>query len=283
MTRATSINLADLPAPTIVEPLDFEAIRSAMIADFRARYPEFDAVLESDPAIKLIEAAAFRELNLRARVNDAARGVMLAYAAGSDLDHLAALLNVKRIDGETDARLRERTQLSHESYTAAGSPGAYIWHALSASLAVKDAAVSSPRPGRVEIVLLGTASDGSLPDAEMTAVREAINAEHVKPLTDIVTVRQASMIDVDISADLYLYRGPDAAAVTADATAALDRYLDSLALIGRDLALSGVHGALHVAGVQRVELRAPAADIRVDARSALRRGKITVNVAGRND
>ena len=40
---------------------------------------------------------AYRELLIRQRVNDAARGVMLATASGTDLDNLAANFNVERL------------------------------------------------------------------------------------------------------------------------------------------------------------------------------------------
>ena len=79
-----------------METLSFESILRAMKDDFAARHPAFDAWLESDPAIKLMEAAAYRELLIRQRVNDAARSVMPAFAAGADLDHFAAFYGVER-------------------------------------------------------------------------------------------------------------------------------------------------------------------------------------------
>src|SRR5438445_485309 len=94
---SSSLDLSLLPAPTIVEQIDFETIRSAMIADLQARLPSFDTVLESDPVVKLIEVAAYRELLLRQQFNDRARGLMLAYATGPDLDQLAALVGVARL------------------------------------------------------------------------------------------------------------------------------------------------------------------------------------------
>jgi len=87
---AASIDLSRLPAPDVVAPLDYEAIRSQLIADFRARWPGFDALVESDPAIKLLEVAAYRELLLRAAINDA-RTFPARYIASDKGDVLGRL------------------------------------------------------------------------------------------------------------------------------------------------------------------------------------------------
>ena len=94
------IDLSQLPAPQIIETLDYETIRDQMLAHLAELLPGWTASdLESDPAVKILEVAAYRELLLRQRVNEAARGVMLAFAAGSDLDQLAAFPNVQRLEG----------------------------------------------------------------------------------------------------------------------------------------------------------------------------------------
>ena len=101
-----TFDIATLPPPSVVEPLDFEAILAAQRTDLIARYPEAADVLdlESEPLAKLMEVFAYRELLYRARVNDAARAHLVAFATGSDLEHLGAFYNVPRIDGEADDR-----------------------------------------------------------------------------------------------------------------------------------------------------------------------------------
>ena len=88
MSSFTAIDLSNIPAPEVVETLDFSAILAAMVADLQARDPAFTALVESDPAWKILEVAAYRELLLRQRINDASRAVMLAFATGADLEHL---------------------------------------------------------------------------------------------------------------------------------------------------------------------------------------------------
>ena len=91
MRETSAIDLSKLPSPDVVETLDFDSIRDAMIEDLITRDPDFTALLPSDPAYKIIEVAAYRELLLRSRINTASQAVMLAFAQGSNLDHLAAL------------------------------------------------------------------------------------------------------------------------------------------------------------------------------------------------
>ena len=93
----TAIDLSRLPVPNVVEALDFEIILAAQLDDLIERDDTYTGLLESDPAMKVLQVTAYRELLLRQRVNEAARAVMLAYAMDTDLDHLGALMNVERL------------------------------------------------------------------------------------------------------------------------------------------------------------------------------------------
>ncbi|MDX2109211.1 MAG: baseplate J/gp47 family protein [Verrucomicrobiota bacterium] len=166
MTTTTAIDLSKLPAPSIVEMVDYEVILAEMLSDLRARDPQFDALVESDPAYKILQVAAYREVLLRQRVNDAAKACMLAYATGANLDNLSALYGVERLSGETDTELRLRTQLSLESLSVAGPSGAYKYHALTAVYAwtdadglrweqrAKDVSIERGNPGQVVATVL---------------------------------------------------------------------------------------------------------------------------------
>ncbi|CCJ78892.1 Baseplate assembly protein J [Cronobacter muytjensii 530] len=99
-----TIDLSQLPAPDVVEELDFETILAERKATLISLYPEEeqDAVartlaLESEPIVKLLQENAYREVIWRQRVNEAARAVMLAYASGRDLDVSAGNLNTARL------------------------------------------------------------------------------------------------------------------------------------------------------------------------------------------
>ncbi|WP_412057362.1 hypothetical protein [Bartonella sp. DGB2] len=53
-----TLDLTQIPAPDFVEEVSYEAIRQAAIAKLKALEPNY-SVLESDPAIKVIEAFCY--------------------------------------------------------------------------------------------------------------------------------------------------------------------------------------------------------------------------------
>ena len=272
MSQLSAIDLSKLAPPEVVETLDFEVIREAMLADLCARDPDFTALVPSDPAYKIMEVAAYRELLLRHRINAASRAVMLAFATGRDLDHLAALFGVQRLlvsaaDNsqmppvaqvwENDERLRQRIILSLESLSTAGPVGAYRYHALAASAKVKDITVTSPSPGEVLITVLSTESRGIADEALLAVVDAALNADQVRPLTDHVIVQAAAIIDYTIEAHLQINAGPDPVLVLQAASDALDQYMSYQHRLGQAVTLSALYAALHQAGVKAVNLLRP--------------------------
>jgi phage-related baseplate assembly protein len=294
----TAVDLSKLPAPDVVEQLDYEAILAAMVADLQARDPAFSALVESDPAYKILEVCAYRELVIRQRVNDGARAVMLAYAGGTDLDQLAANYNVARllIDAgdpdavppvpptyEDDTSLRRRVQLSFEGFSTAGPEGAYIFHALGADADVLDASVTSPTPGDVVVTILSRTGNGAADSGLIAAVESVLSADDVRPLTDNVTVQSASIINYSVDAVLTLYPGPDSAVVLAAAQAALADYIDANHRLGRDITLSGLYAALHREGVQGVTLNSPASNVSIAANQAAYCTGTTVTVGGTDE
>jgi len=289
----TSVDLSRLPAPSIVEPLDFETIRADMIVRAQELYPAFDLLVESDPAIKLIELFAYRELLLRARVNDAARAVMVAYANDADLDQLGALLGVPRLlitpaddDAGTDAvyesdeQFRRRIVLAPEGFSVAGPEGAYVFHALSADPDVLDASASSPDPGEVLVTVLSRTADGTADVALVDTVAAYLTDETRRPMTDFVTVQSATIVNYAVEATILTFAGPDSSIVVANANAALDSYIARSHRLGRDVTRAGIIAALYVEGIQNVYLISPAADLVIDRDAASWCTGRTVTYAG---
>ena len=149
-----SLNLSSLPDPEIIETISYQSIFDSLRSDFQTRYSDFSALVESDPVIKLLEVAAYREVILRARVNDAFKATLLAFAAAGDLDNLAAFYGLTRLADETDAELRDRTINRIQGSSTAGGAAWYRYQALTANNGVRDARVTSPAAGEVKIALL---------------------------------------------------------------------------------------------------------------------------------
>lgn len=290
----TAVDLSRLPAPSIVEALNFEAIYADMLASLLIFVPDFDATVESDPAVKLLQVAAYRELLIRARVNDAARQVMVAFATGSNLDHLAALFGVTRLliiaaDPENDIAavyesdddLRSRVVIAPEALSVAGPEGAYIFHARSADGDVLDASATSPNPGEVLVTVLSRVGDGAASPALLATVEAYLSSETRRPLTDNVIVQSATIVDFAVTATMVTFSGPDSSIVIDASRDRLDDYLDRSKRLGRDITRSGLIAALGaVEGVQNVILAEPAADIVLNRTQAGRCTAIAITHGG---
>jgi phage-related baseplate assembly protein len=274
-TTSTSVDLSRLPAPVIVPQLGFDTIVAELVADVQARLPSFDATIDSDPAVKVLQVAAFREVLVRANAQDGALQTLVAYATGATLDHLAARMGVTRLtitpanpvtDApavlESDDDLRQRIVLAPESYSVAGPALAYVFHAKTASPAVIDASASSPAPGEVLLAILsGEAEDGTASPALLEQVRAVVTDKKIRPLGDAVTVTSAEIVRYLVDATIYPFDGPDADLLLATGRAQLDTYLADCRRLGRAVRRAGIDAALTVAGVENVVVAAPADDV----------------------
>ncbi|KAA8734914.1 baseplate J family protein [Acinetobacter qingfengensis] len=274
----TAIDLSQLSPPEVVEQIDYETILAEIIQDYYDRMDaldiEYSTLRESDPAYKLAEVFAYREMLVRQRANESARAVLLAYSSSTDLDHKAAERNLSRrmiteatatttAIMETDASLRQRVQLAPEGYTTAGSEGAYIFHGMNADVRVKDIEPYSPTPGIVSIYVLSTEGNGTAPEDLIDIVSSALNASEIRPLTDHVNVYSASIVHYNIVANIKIKDGPDADVILADATTTLKTYTDSIHSLGADVSISGIYQALHRPGVEYVDLVSPSGNISI--------------------
>ena len=266
------IDLSQLPPPNVIEPLDYETILAAMIADYVGRYPEFTAFVESEPALKLLETAAYREMLLRWRINEAAKQTMLAFARKANLDHLVALANVERLADESDERLLRRFRLSLQALSVAGPRGAYEFHALSADPRVRSVAIATPKPGNVRLVVVGGDNADGLPSAALvTKVEDALDDKLKRPLTDTVRVLAARNICYQVAVTIYIDDGPDRELVKAAAETAVLTYLLAQHRVGGSVYESAIIGAAHVPGVSHAS-----AEFSWDAGSVYKASKLDI-------
>ncbi|MGQ7261199.1 baseplate assembly protein [Vreelandella sp. V005] len=302
---STTIDLSQLPAPNVIESLDFEAIfaerKAALLALVSSE--QRDAVeqtlqLESEPLTKLLQENAYRELVWRQRLNEAAHAVMIPFSSQEDLDNLVANFEVHRLTVspgdpnatppvpptfEDDTNLRLRAQRAWEGLSVAGPRGAYKFHALSADGRVADAAAISPSPAVAVVTVLSTEGDGTASQALLDIVNKALSAEDIRPVGDRLTVQTAAIISYEIAATLYLYPGPEQEPIHDAAAASLQRYIIAQRRIGRDIRISAIHAALHVEGVQRVELSQPATDVIIDDTQAAHCTATSIAIGGSDE
>lgn len=265
------VDLSALPAPQVLEDLDFEAVFQDDLAAFRLHMGDnWDALLESDPVTKLLEVGAYRKMGNRARVNDAAKALLLAFAKGGDLDQLAANVRLKRLVVqaedlvavppvaevlEEDDALRERVQLVYEGLTTAGPRNSYILHARNASGLVADATAESPAPAVVDVTVLSLDGNGVASPELLAEVAAHLNDDDVRPVADRLNVRSAEVIPYRIDAVLYLAgTGPENEATLAECQRRLQAWVNPRRRLGVEVSRSAVDAQLHISGVGRVEL-----------------------------
>ncbi|HGV4364195.1 TPA: baseplate J/gp47 family protein, partial [Enterobacter hormaechei] len=221
------------------------------------------------------------------RVNDAVRAVFLASARGADLDQLGAAFNVSRLvinPGDPDAvppvdpvyedddAFRERIQLSWAQLNTAGARNAYRFHAKSADNDVLDADAYGPethnRPGEVDVYVLSRTGNGEAGIILIEKVNNKLSADEVRPLTDFVSVKSASIASYTVKAELEIPDGPDAQTVLENAISTLTIYTQLSHRINAIVPLSAIYSALQQPGVSRVKLLSPTADLEAAAGQA---------------
>lgn len=163
-------------------------------------------------------------------------------------------------DAETDSSLRERIQLSPESFSIAGPRLAYVFWVKSTHQDILDASVYSPTPGVVDIRVLATG--GVLPSEELLeAVREQLTDAKRRPLTDQVLVAAPEVVTFDLI--LHWWVPQPQAALAAQIQAAVASAVDGWVTwqrskIGRDINPSELTRRVMAAGAKRVAITSPA-------------------------
>lgn len=223
------IDLTRLPAPKVIEELDFETIferkKTALLELVPSSVRETIAAtlsLESEPLTIDLQQQAYQEMILRQRINQAAASTLLAFAQGSDLDHLAAAKGITRkivrqsdptalppVEAlyETDDDLRRRVQLYPEKLAAAGPRAAYEAHALDAHPKIIDARAVREVAGTVCVFI--KAADGVPSEEILQAAQDYLSAETRRPLCDTVKVKAGHPKAVRIAARIKYESGPD--------------------------------------------------------------------------
>lgn len=281
----TTIDLSRLPAPAILETLDYEVMQAGFLARFKARWeiertidptlPLWDVdALETDPVVITSQAWTYLRLLDRSRVNDALLAVLAPKATGADLDNVVARIGVERLVVvpatttaaavmESDERLLARYLLAF-ARPAAGSAERYVFEAMTAWPTLHHASVVGRavhgRRGDVDLVVAGPGGRDAT-DAEMALVRAACGSTSVKPEATALNVLRATRRLYTAAGRIVVPTGPDAETVRAEAAARVTTAATDRLRIGAEVPVMLLAGAAYGASVTRVDLVSPSADL----------------------
>lgn len=172
--------------------------------------------------------------------------------------------NVTESDGGADRATDEEyyrlMRASMDSYSCAGTMGGYIYFAKQVSTEIADVIAATPDPGTVKLYVLmkgGEPAGWEIKDA----VLDACDADHVRPMTDLVYVDDPEVVPYDVAFTYYTQIGSpkSGAGIAAELQAAVNEYAAwQCAKLGRDINPSRLQSLLMSTGIKRVELTAPA-------------------------
>lgn len=275
--RLTAADLFNLPAPDIVERLDFEQILSSCKDDLQAvldrEYPALGVKVhelpETDSINKVLEIVAYRELYIRQRINEATRDCLLASATGDGLRNLASWLIGWQ--DETPEDMRRRVLVEFDAYQTAGTAAAYIHFAKAvAPHRIKDVHVASPRQGaEVNISLLPCPDHAGLADRPERAeesrqlvaeVQARLDEDTIRPIGHRVIVKMATIHRYAVKARIGVRDMPGVGEVATAGQEAVTRYVKEQYRPGRPVLKSALLAAVFRPGVRYAILDEPKTD-----------------------
>ncbi len=285
------VDFSQLPAPNLIKELDFETLFNDRKEKFIGLYPEGEqaqwrAILsrESDPIVKILQENAYLEMLYQHKCNTDARALLIAFSTGPDLDHLALteyglvrqIITPEDLSVtpplpavyESDERLKERCLLSYDGMNTAGSTNAYRYFALSADGRVENIKVKSDEETPCYLDIIITQSDsvnGEASQELIDIVQTALNPDTVRPVGDRPTVTSSTAVNYQVEAILYMWKNAEDTLLLEAANIRLDNYIKNAKKNGDSIYLSAIYAALHVDGIERVEIISPSTDIIIDS------------------
>lgn len=314
-SRFQIIDPSQLAELSVIEVPDKEAILRERMLQLKAIWTSYDPPygaeydvegLEFDPIKINQEVTTYFDLMLRDRINQAARATTLAFSSDHDIDVVASRYpgGVPRLAGESDERYRMRVWLSANAFTSAGVEEAYVFHAMTAQPVLSHVTATKirprpndvqvivtclrrPEPGWLEPVVRGSVLDILVDDQlvptalELQAVRVALNAKGVRPLTDVIVVRAPKIVMADYEIRVWLYPTGIMSSILGNIADNLVKLLANQRLLGHEHSLNAIHAAVKVGGVHSATVDRPALDVFADPTQIVKVNTVRVSVVGR--
>ena len=159
---------------------------------------------------------------------------------------------------EADESYRERIREIPESFTTAGSSGAYTFWTKTASTNIIDVKVHSPSATNVDIYIW--TDIGAVSQELKEKVKAVLNEENVRPLTDKVNIKEPNKVNYSVDFDYYIEKDNETLVnvIKSNVDKTVQEYVNwQKEKIGKDINPDELIKRLKIAGVKRVVLRDP--------------------------
>lgn len=282
----TPAELSHLPAPELIEELSYDRLLETAIdrlkIEFQHANVAFDvSKLEANPARIIMRESAYKELNLRQRINDAMRSVLLAFARGSDLDNFVAH-KTTRMDAEDDQRLVTRYLLLMQGSSTGGTAERYEAEAMGADVAVSQAFCYTVGKSPIVYVSITDESAGGIAAASLVEkVQTRLEQRSIRLVGDRIIVLAAVRQIVDVSARVWISER-SSTLIIDQLPLILKTAWSKRQRLGLDLTLSYLTSQLMAEGVHNIELDAPQVDIIAGEHEAIAIGDVSIQYMGKD-
>lgn len=159
----------------------------------------------------------------------------------------------------SDDAFKEQIRTAPESYSTAGSKGAYEFWAKSTSTAILD--VHAYKSGDSEVTVIPLLIGGQIPGQDiLDAIAEKLDDRRVRPLTDDVVVSAPTLASYDTELIYYISRSraAEAPSIQTTVSSAVGAYqLWQRSKLGRDINPSELIARVMSAGAVSVNVTAP--------------------------
>lgn len=162
-------------------------------------------------------------------------------------------------DIESDEALRARAFDAPSAFSTAGSDAAYAFFAKSVSPEIMDVKVISENPGEVSVIVIGPSGE-PLSDELLEKILAKCSDKKVKPLTDKVSVQNATQIHYDIAIEYFIdeENKNNVAQIQNAVAQAITRYTTwQESKLGRDINPNKLMYELMAAGIKRATITSP--------------------------
>lgn len=218
----------------LIEEVDYQTIKNEIETHIKDMFNDDLTFIESDSFSLIVEAFVYREMKLRARINQAIRDAF-------------EIIN-------TD-----------DTNNTAGSEMAYIRAIKEVSTNFKDIKVYSDIPGIVKVVYHS--------DEDLTSkIQNHLNLDHVRPLTDKVYVKKATIVSLDLEFNITNFAGANVVWIEQNIKKAFENFKFT---IGQNLSSTKALSLVHDNGVYKATTTF--VDTNISNAQILEIGNITCN------